>query len=360
MRTHRVLLVAVLLVAAIAPAGIAGAAGPYRDAALGALAWVATQQLPDGSFPGFGAGSTADAVFAICAVGGDPNGFLRDGHSPISFLGAHASEIAKNAGSAGKTILAAVCAGKDPRAFGGVDLIAALEQAYDPATGRYGSDLAGHAFALLALASVGRPIPEAAIVWLRQAQTPEGGWSWSGDASPGSADTNSTALAIQALVEAGVPSGDASIQRALAYLHTQQNDDGGFPYQKPSPWGTDTDANSTAYVVQALVAAGEDPEGPAWTRQGKTPLSALLSLQLPSGALQWQAAVPGENALATYQAIVALMLRPFPLARTVVSVPALLPKTGLPERGSAMPAWVGGGVAVLLGLALRWYARTRH
>lgn len=359
MRVHRFLVALVLVVCAVVPAAVAQAAGPYRDAALGALAWVAAQQQPDGSFPGFGPGATADAVYAVCAVDGDPNGFLQNGNSPISYLGQHASELAAAAGTAAKTILAAVCAGKDPRAFGGVDLVAALEKTYDPATGHYGTDLAGHAFAMLALASVGRPIPDAAALWLRQAQTPEGGWSWSGDPAPGGADTNSTALAVQALIAAGVPAGDASVQRALAYLHTQQNDDGGFPYQKPSPWGTDTDANSTAYVVQALVAAGEDPEGPAWTRGGKTPLSALLSLQLPNGAFQWQAAVPGENALATYQAIVALMLRPFPLVRTAVAEPALLPRTGLPDSGPAVLAGVGGA-AMLLGLALRWRARAHR
>ncbi|MGC8873156.1 MAG: prenyltransferase/squalene oxidase repeat-containing protein [Chloroflexia bacterium] len=358
MRVRLFVVLIAFLLSAIVPVAAVSAAGPYRDAALGALAWVAAQQQPDGSFPGFGPGSTADAVFAICAVDGDPNGFLRDGNSPISYLGQHAAELATNTGAVAKTILAATCAGKDPRAFGGVDLLAALEKAYDPASGHYGTDLAGHAFALLALASVQRPIPDAATRWLRQAQTPEGGWSWSGDPAAGGADTNSTALAIQALIAAGVPSGDPSIQQALAYLHAQQNDDGGFPYQKPSPWGTDTDANSTAYVVQALVAAGEDPEGPAWSRGGNTPLRALLSLQLPDGAFQWQAAVPGENALATYQAIVALMLRPFPLVRTAVAEPALLPKTGLPGNGPVVLGAVGSA-AIVIGWVLRHRARAR-
>jgi len=346
-------LVLILLLLANIPIRAAWASGPYTQAALAALSWVAAQQQADGSFPGFGASSTADAVYAICAVGGDPNGFLRDGHSPISYLGDHAGEFTSVAGSLGKAILAAVCAGKDPRAFGGVDLVATLEKARDPSTGRYGSDLAGHAFALLALTSVGRPIPTAAVTWIRQAQTPEGGWSWSGDPAAGGADTNSSALAMQALLAAGVSPADPALRAALAYLHAQQNADGGFPYVKPSPYGTDTDANSTAYVVQALLAAGEDPEGPAWTVEGKTPLAALLALQQPSGGFLWQAAVPGENALATYQAIVALMLKPFPLARAMVGeVPAILPKTGLAESWPALLAGVGA-VALSVGLALR-------
>ena len=352
MRTLRLLPVVLLVFSLLtAPAHLAWAAGPYTEAALGALSWVAAQQQPDGGFPGFGASSTADAVYAICAVGGDPNGILTDGRSPISYLGDHVQELTAAAGSTAKAILAAVCAGKDPRAFGGADLVAVLEGAYDPAAGHYGPDLAGHAFALLALASVGRPIPDAAVAWLRQAQTPEGGWAWSGDPAPAGADTNSTALAIQALVAAGVSPTDPVVTSALAYLHTQQNADGGFPYAKPSPYGSDTDANSTAYVVQGLVAAGEEPEGPAWMAGGKSPLAALLALQQPSGGLLWQAAVPGENALATYQAIVALMLKPFPLARTTVGAgPAVLPKTGV-EVGWAVVA--AGAAIVLVGVSLR-------
>lgn len=329
----------------------AHAAGPYRGSALGALAWVAAQQQSDGSFPGFGAGSTADAVLAICAVGGDPNGFLREGRSPLSYLAAHAGELSATAGGAAKTILAIVCAGHDPRAFGGVDLLAALEKAYAPSTGHYGFDLTGHAFAMLALAATEQPIPPAAVAWLRAAQTPEGGWAWDGLPAAGTADTNSTALAIQALVAAGVAPNDPAVQKALGYLHTQQNADGGFPYAKPSPWGSNTDANSTAYVVQALVAAGEDPEGPSWTIEGHTPLTALWKLQLPSGALEWQSGY-GENALATYQAVPALMLRAFPLARAPLGpAPALLPETGASLLG---PAGLLAGMAALgVGLSLR-------
>ncbi len=318
------------LLAGMPPAALAG--GPYTDAALGTLTWVAAQQQPDGSFSGLGAGSTADAVLAICAVGGDPNGFLVAGNSPITYIAAHLDDLTASAGSTAKTVLAVVCAGKNPRNLAGVDLLARLEAARD-AGGHYGSDLTGHAFALLALAATGQPVPEAAVAWLRNAQTPEGGWGWDGSPTSGNADTNSTALAVQALVAAGLPADDPAIVRALEYLHTQQNEDGGFPYAKPSPWGSDTDANSTAYVIQALVAAGQDPEGAAWTVNGHTPMTALLSLRLPNGAFLWQAAVPGENALATYQAVPAMMLRAFPLTTMEAGPPPAL----LPETGRAVP-----------------------
>jgi hypothetical protein len=349
MRAFRIALSIVFLLLGVA-APVVLAAGPYTEEALGALSWTASQQQPDGSFLGFGPGSTADAVFAICAAGGDPNGFLSGGNSPITFLAANVDGLTATAGGTAKAIMAVVCAGKDPRDFGGVDLLVALADTYDPATGQYGTDLAGHAFALLALASTGQPVPGAAVAWLRDAQTPEGGWSWSGSPAAGGADTNSAALAVQALVVSGVSTDDTAIQAAVAYLHTQQNDDGGFPYAKPSPYGTDTDANSTAYVIQGLIAAGEEPEGPAWTAGENTPLTALLALRTPSGGLQWQAAIPGENALATYQAVPALTLKPFPLSRTTVATGAgVLPATGMAAVGAVAVSVVA---ALVLGLGL--------
>jgi hypothetical protein len=344
------IVLAILFSVLFAPAALA--AGPYDDLALGALAWMAGQQQPDGGFPGFSPATTADAVYAICAVGGDPNGFLQGGNSPISYLAANAATLAENPGSTAKLVLALVCAGHDPRAFAGTDWVGLVERGADPTTGQYGYDLTSHTFAVFALAATGRPVPEMALSWLRQAQTLEGGWSWSGDPAAGGADTNSTALALQTLVVGGAGASDPAIQAGLAYLHTQQNADGGFPYANPSPYGTATDANSTAYVIQALVAVGQDPEGSDWSVDGNTPLTALWKLQLSSGALEWQAGF-GENALATYQAVPALMLKPFPLAYTTVGdAPVLLPETGVVTVLPASLVLVGLG-AVLGGLLLR-------
>jgi hypothetical protein len=76
----------------------------------------------------------------------------------------------------------------------------------------------------------------------------------------------------------------------------------GWTYQKPSAFGEATDANSTALVMQALVAAGEDLA--AWN----DPSQALLALQVPSGAFIFNAATSSENLLATVQALPALAL----------------------------------------------------
>ena len=57
---------------------------------------------------------------------------------------------------------------------------------------------------------------------------------------------------------------DDPVQRAIAWLHTQQLADGSF--------GGDS---VTADVVYVLALAGEDPGGPAWTQGGKSALTAL-------------------------------------------------------------------------------------
>jgi hypothetical protein len=106
-------------------------------------------------------------------------------------------------------------------------------------------------------------------------------------------------MAVLALIAAGQRQ---EIAPSVEYFRSVQNDDGGWTYQKPSAFGEATDANSTALVMQALVAAGEDLT--AWD----DPEQALLALQVPSGAFIFNAATSSENLLATVQAIPALAL----------------------------------------------------
>ena len=61
-----------------------------------------------------------------------------------------------------------------------------------------------------------------------------------------------------------VASGEAldspSIENGLKYLQATQNDDGGFTYAPDSPFGTDSDSNSSTYATQAILAVGQDPQ----------------------------------------------------------------------------------------------------
>ena len=204
-----------------------------------ALDYVQTQQNADG---GFGSGfspdstlsSTADAALGIVAAGGDLAAFDQDGNTPLTYLEANASSAA-SAGDLSKLILAAIAAGENPRNFGGVDSVAQLESLLD-AGGRIGGEMdtfVSHVMAVLALASAERSIPAAAVETIKIAQQDNGSWAWDGTAET-AGDTNTTAFAVQALVAAGEDPAGGAVAQALAYYTGIQNEEGGWPYQHPS------------------------------------------------------------------------------------------------------------------------------
>jgi len=277
-----------------APAASAGGAEA-------ALIWLRGAQLGDGGFSsGFSDGSdigaTADAVLAIASAGETPELWRTGEASPVDFLRAHVVEITAP-GLAAKVVLALVAAGEDPSAFGGVDLSAIIAGGFDAATGFFGGGPYDSALAILALYHATGAVPAEAIEGLLRARQPDGSYAFDGVMTLGSGDSNTTALAVQALLIAG---SGAEVIPSFAYFRGTQNADGGWTYQKPSPYGEATDANSTALVIQALLAGGQDLE------QWGNPVASLLSLQQPSGALAFNADTPGDNALATLQAIPAL------------------------------------------------------
>lgn len=325
-----------LLTLQSAEGGIAGTAGPNDVQATGqslpalmgrplplhgrtaaaarALAWLRPQQAPSGRF-GFGAGGTIDALFAIAAAGQDPATWRSSaGSSPLDYLATQAITYTNSSAAAtGKLIVGLYAAGADTRYFGGVDLPAKLAS-YDQGGGRYGK-ATDQAWATLALRILGAPT-EAASAELRRLQLVNGGWSSGFD--PG-ADTNTTALAMQALVAAREPITSTAIVSATAYLRDAQSLAGGFPYMPGDP----PDANSTATVVQALTATGGAPGGLGWathltdtaaiTLTAQTPLRWLLAQQSASGAFTYGG---DDSDFATLQAIPALLDRPLPIAPT--------------------------------------------
>lgn len=333
-------------VAIVVAALILWAVGAVSAGAPEALDWLRDQQNADGGFgQPSGIGATIDAILAMTAAGVDPASWNGKGNTPIDFLEAHAREI-EGAGTAAKLILALVPAGLDPTDFGGVNVVKALQESYDSASGRFDGEngtLPTQALAIIALESVGQPVEKKAINWLVDAQAEDGSWAWNGDPAT-QGDTNSTALAIQALV--AVNARPDAVENAIAYLKRVQNEDAGWPYQKPSDFGTATDANSTANVLQALYATGADLSN--WEVDSARPLDALLSLQKENGAFQWQAAVPDDNFLATVQAVPALAGKAYPLATMpgITTAPA-----GLPPTGASTP-WTTAVLITLAGLTI--------
>ncbi|MFX4294871.1 prenyltransferase/squalene oxidase repeat-containing protein [Streptomyces bohaiensis] len=149
--------------------------------------------------------------------------------------------------------------------------------------------------AVLALRAEDRPVPENAVDWLRAQQCEDGSFAaYRADAGGECgedvlAESNATAMAVQALT--ATRGADAEETRAaLGWLLDIQNEDGGWPFSPGDP----TDANSTAAVVGALVAAGEDVDA-VTSDDGSSAYDALRALQLgcdadggAPGSFAWQ------------------------------------------------------------------------
>jgi hypothetical protein len=273
-----------------------------------------------------------------------------------------------NPGRLAYLLLLAKATGADPTNFGttGTDLVARMEATYGAAEpGLYGAaDIYSAAFnqslAILGLVAVGATVPSEAVDWLLAQQCgagtdSEGGWqpyraTVSGSladclaSSGGSgADSNTTGLAVQALVATGA---DGTIGDALDFLASTQTaaaPTGGFGYSV----GSAPDPNSTAIGIQALVAAGESPTGASWTVDGGTPYSSLVSWQITSGADAGALASPYSDGdydfLATFQGLWGLAAQPFPLP--VLPAPTPTTTTTAPGPSTTTTTVRGGGGA---------------
>ncbi|SDC17531.1 prenyltransferase/squalene oxidase repeat-containing protein [Streptomyces prasinopilosus] len=153
--------------------------------------------------------------------------------------------------------------------------------------------------ALLAQHTAGVEPPAEAVDWLTGQQCADGSFApfradTGTECDAGTmVDTNQTAAAVQALTALG--GHDAVTGKALGWLKSVQNEDGGWGYTA----GGATDTNSTSLVVGALAAAGEEPA--EVVKGGESPYDALLKLALPcdaegdgAGAFAFQPGKKGE------------------------------------------------------------------
>jgi hypothetical protein len=254
-----------LLAALVATAALATPAG-----------YVQAQQRDDG---GFGdAQITAWATLGLVASGGETGG-------AASFLARSRPETATDAAL---IAMARAAAGERPD-----DLLPRL-RAYRP-----GKLVNATIWTILALRQAGEPVPAPLVQALRQAQRPNGGWSW---LAGGAADANDTAAAIQALRAIGVKG--KTIDRGVAFLRRHQNPDGGFELTL----GRGSDTQSTAWAIQALIAAGRAP--------GSAAFRYLARMRRADGSYRYNARYVTTPLWVTAQVLPALARKPFPLSRT--------------------------------------------
>lgn len=302
-----------------------------------ALAWLASAQRPDGGFSnGFSdesdPGTTADVVAGVSSAGRDPISWVNSGHTPLDFLEAAAASqngFSGDPGLAAKVVRAVHPLVETPMEFGGENLIASVVDGFGPALGFFGSGPYDSGLSLLALVEAGFQVPEGALEGLLAARLEDGSYAFTGDRTPGAGDSNTTAIAVLALLALGEAD---EATASLTYFRSVQNEDDGWTYQKPGAFGEETDANSTALVILALAASGEDLS--TWG----DPVGTLLSLQQRDGSFAFNASTPGGNLLATVQAVPALAAasrQPVRPTSTPSSTPVPPTKTALPPEATA-------------------------
>lgn len=255
---------------------VAPAAGPAE--------YLLARQEPDGGFAEPGGRSdpslTAWAVLGLAAVGQAPQ-------SAADYLDGKPYPLATDLAL---RILALRALGRDTRA-----LANRLEGLRRP-DGRIGPLVNSTTWGVLALRSAGRPAGTSVRYLVRQ-QRPSGGWSWY---PRGLADSNDSAVAIQALRAAGVSVGSLAVRRGLAYLRHLQRNNGGFALAP----GRAADAQSTAWAIQAFVAAGREP--------GRAAFRFLARLRRPDGSYRYSRRSDVTPVWVTAQVLPALARTPFP------------------------------------------------
>jgi hypothetical protein len=316
-----------------------------REAAAEAVAWLLHESLNiDGGFGvDFGTGepasnlpTTLDALLALSAAGDNVNAphFMRP-VSPVAYLKNNSTELIEYAGSTGgangKVIMALAAANQDARKFAGHDFVTKLKGQLKSDGSYNNTNAYNQALSILALTAVGQPVPAKAVAWLEQQQAGDGSWS---DGFGTAHNVDATAMSIMALFGAGRDSGSGSLKAALGFLADSQLPTGGWEYGQ----GFGENANSTALAVQALSAAGEnfyDDKG-EWAKNGRAPLTALLSWQSATGAFQADFGQGRQdNLFATVQALPAATGKPFPLpSRSEAVREAVLCLAELQDMGS--------------------------
>ncbi len=323
---------------------------PEILAAQAGLQWLRAQQAEDGGYGDVNA--TLEALFALGAAGEDARAWQSAaGNSVLDYLQVEAGDyITGNAGRTGKLAVALAAVDMDPKNFVGMDLAQTLQGYYDPVTGSIGVALTDQIWGILGWRAVGEQVPMTATQYLASLADPsDGGWGFGWGS-----DVDMTALAVEALIAGGEPLTSTAIISAVNFLSSVQDSDGGFV----SGLTDQSNTNSTAWTVQAILAAGQDPLGAAWTTvTGGQPISYLLSMQLPSGAFAWKDLQEGENQLATQQAIPALLGKPLPLFSQKVALRRAVEWLGTQQAadGSFPGLDAGGTIDAILALAAAGY-----
>jgi len=203
-------------------------------------------------------------------------------------------------------LLGVIAAGQNPRSFGRVDLLSCLLASERP-NGKFADRVSGggedlvnaQLWSIIALHAAGQSIPNAdeALTWLTAHQHQDGSFNWSVSAMDPDIDT--TAMALLAYHALGQDGTNPAVQRAFQFLQHVEQQSGAFGDAGQAS------AESTAVVVETLVASGMDPTSSPWQKAQGNPVQALLSFRTKDGSFSHVSGGTG-NIMATVQAVTAL------------------------------------------------------
>jgi Prenyltransferase and squalene oxidase repeat len=277
-------------------------ASPAR-AASSPTGYLLAAQHRDGGF-GSSPGAPSSTLYAgwaalgLASAAHNPADVSRGGRSVLTYVRAGGYS---DTGSLERTILVVRAAGASARNFGGHDLVAALERRIR-GDGSLSDQVNWTAFGVLALRSDGISPPARMLGWVVRQQGRDGGFGFA--AGGGASDVDDTGAALEALGR-----GSRATARAVGYIRGHQNRDGGFPSQP----GGESNAQSTAWAVQGLLAAGVNPS--SLHRGGAiSPTAYLRTLIVGDGHVRYSRTSDQTPVWVTAQALMAIERRPLPLA----------------------------------------------
>jgi hypothetical protein len=365
-RRRAALIAAGVTVVAVGTALVAGAqaekpSGRYQPTLDALVAFLQRDQNEDGGFGGeAGAESNPDfsawVALALAAMSVNPHDQKPIiGKDVYTYLAEHAGEL-KLTTDFERELMVANTADYPPLLFGGINLVEKVLQGRIPGTGAFSHELGSSPagmndtiFAILALAPIKEPPIEAVVQeaahWVIEEQNADGSWPSTcpkslctrGDVEP-PGDTDMTGAGIEALNAAGMHDTEAQTN-ALVYLHEAQLPDGGWPQEIDNPREQESNVGSTAWVVQGIWAAGDNPEN--WvTESGIEPLGYMASLQQPDGHIRYMKSRDLNGVWMTAYAGPAFAGVPLPIPLAARSLP---PKPQ-PEKGELGTAPTETGV----------------
>jgi energy-coupling factor transport system substrate-specific component len=315
-------------------AGWGGTGAAAANAASTPAGYLLSAQNGDGGF-GAAPGESSSQLFSGWAALGlastrrNPQDVAKGGASVIDYLRAGAGS-GSDPGSLERTILAVHAAGLPPESFGGRDLLAALERDIR-GDGSVSEQTNLTSFAVLALRAAGVAVPAKTLTWLVRQGDQDGGFNFA--TATAVSDVDDTGAALEALAGAPGPSADRARVRAVRFIHGQQDHDGGFPASA----GAGSNAQSTAWGIQGLIAAGVDP-GMLHRDGAPSPLQYLESLIAPDGHVRYSRSSDQTPVWVTAEALMALDGQPLPIGAVAIHHAPTHHAVAPPRHHSGLPA----------------------